>query len=227
MADTSIGFAFDESRSGWAKEHVADAHEIALVQALVAGNESAYEQLIARFERPVYNLVARLIDDPSSASDVVQEVFLKIFRRVNSFRGDCALKTWVYRIAVNEARNQVRWSIRHRHKEVAIETDDGLGGAEWMTDSKPSPLEIAADQETHALIAEVLGQVAPAYRAALVLREVEGLSYEEIAQILETNLGTVKSRIVRGREDLRQRMLEKMDRRAPQAGWRSKGVLAG
>ena len=91
---------------------------------LQAGDEAAYEQLIQRFQGPVYNLAWRLLNNPSDASDVVQEVFLKVFRKVDGFRGDCSLKTWIYRIAVHESYNQRRWFRRHRSQETALETAD-------------------------------------------------------------------------------------------------------
>src|SRR5258708_18546777 len=89
----------------------------ALLAGLRSGSEQSYEILIVRFEQPVFNLISRLMDDPSEAADVVQEVFLKVFRNVASFRGESSLKTWIYRIAVNEARNQRRWFGRHRRQE--------------------------------------------------------------------------------------------------------------
>ena len=209
MRQTSIALKLDLTHDGQtagAREN-ADA-EKELVAALCAGEESAYEALIERFERPVYNLVARLTDDHSDAADITQEVFLKVFRGVGSFRGGCSLKTWVYRIAVNEARNHHRWFSRHRRKEVGIEApdDEHLGGIDWIADPGRSPLQVTLDHESHAMVEAALAAVNPSYREALVLREVEGLSYEEIAQIMDISLGTVKSRIVRGREDLRERM---------------------
>ena len=228
MADLAFQFdAFD----GAPATPQADAAEKTLIRELCEGRESAYEALIQRFERPVYSLAARLTDDPADTADVVQEVFLKVFRSIGSFRGDCSLKTWIYRIAVNESRNQLRWFLRHRHKEVGMEQpaenrDDEHGPMDWMADKGPSPLEVAVDHETREMVEQALAQVTPTYRAALVLREVEGLSYDEIAQILEVTLGTVKSRIVRGREELRERMARRM--KAPRAAaWKPRDVMAG
>jgi RNA polymerase sigma-70 factor (ECF subfamily) len=153
-------------------------------------------------------------------ADVVQEVFLKVFRKVNGFRQESSLKTWIYRIAVNEARNHQRWFMRHRGREVELEPalKDRAGVQDWAPDPGRNPYEIALDHETEALIESALGRVSPNYRAALVLREVEGLSYEEIADILRISLGTVKSRILRGRESLRKRLTERLDGTAP-AEW--------
>lgn len=202
MADTAIGLPFEIPREASA----ACERDCALVDRLRDCDEAAYEILISRFERPVFNLVRRLMEDPSEAPDVVQEVFLKIFRNVGTFRRESSLKTWIYRIAVNEARNHRRWFGRHCRQEVGLETerDDTYAVGDHLTDPGRSPFELALDHETQALLEAALGDVQPNFRAALVLREIEGLSYEEIAQILDLSLGTVKSRILRGREALKE-----------------------
>jgi RNA polymerase sigma-70 factor (ECF subfamily) len=186
--------------SGWAEDRT-------LAQALRSGEEAAYEALILRFEQPVFGMVARLLEDPADAPDVVQEVFLKVFRNISHFRGDSSLKTWIYRIAINEARNQRRWFGRHRGKESQLEpAADAQGHGEWLADPARGPYEVALDHEVQTLMEEALKRISGTYRTALVLREVEELSYEEIAAILEISLGTVKSRILRGREALRREL---------------------
>ena len=207
----------------------AGADERALIAELCAGEEAAYEALIERFERPVFNLVNRLTGDSADVPDVVQEVFLKVFRKVGSFRGDSSLKTWVYRIAVNESRNHRRWFGRHRKQEVAIEPrpDGDESRQEWLPDPGRSPLELAIDHEREALIEAALGQINPNFRAVLVRREIEDLDYREIAEILEVTLGTVKSRILRGREALRRRLAEyRKQEETAHAGWRARTVIA-
>ena len=196
----------------------ASAHqdESVLVEGLRAGDERAYEQLILRFQQPVFNLVSRLMDDPTDASDVVQEVFLKVFRNITSFRGQSSLKTWIYRIAVNEGHNHRRWFTRHRKQEVGLEAE--IEGSrtyqETLPDLSRSPFDSASDHETHALIEEALIVLNPNFRAAVILRDIEDLSYEEIADILRVSLGTVKSRILRGREALRSALLERLAERS-------------
>jgi RNA polymerase sigma-70 factor (ECF subfamily) len=203
VADTTVGFEFAAREVAALR---ASEAELSLVEGLRACQEAAYETLIHCYERPVFNLVSRLMDNPADAPDVVQEVFLKVFRNVGSFRGESSLKTWIYRIAVNEARNHLRWFGRHRRQEVGLDPEPGetFGCREWLPDPGPSPFEVALDHETSAMIEAALAQVNPHFRAALVLREIEGLSYEEIAEILEISLGTVKSRILRGRDALRK-----------------------
>jgi RNA polymerase sigma-70 factor (ECF subfamily) len=215
VADTTVGFQFDTCTSdGVALEALGAQRttlredESALIRDLCAGVETAYETLIQRFEQPVFNIISRLMDDPSDAPDVVQEVFLKIFRNIGSFRRDSSLKTWIYRIAVNEGRNQRRWFSRHRRQEVGLDADPGeaRGYQDWLPDPGRSPLDAAVDRETELLIEAALAKVNPTFRAALVLREIEGLSYEEIGEILDISLGTVKSRILRGRDLLRKHL---------------------
>jgi RNA polymerase sigma-70 factor (ECF subfamily) len=205
VADTTVGFQFDAALRVFGSLG-SEVEESALLAGLRCGDEAAYEVLIQRYEKPVYSLVGRLVDDPADAADAVQEVFLKVFRKIGGFRGESSLKTWIYRIAVNEARNQRRWFGRHRKREVGLEPAPGesLGCGDWLEDQQRSPYEIALDHETRALIEDALKEVSPSFRAALVLREIEGLSYEEIAEILEISLGTVKSRILRGRDALRK-----------------------
>ncbi len=169
------------------------------------GSEDAYEILIQRYQQPVYSLVCRLMNDPGDAPDIVQEVFLKVFRNMGAFRGNSSLKTWIYRIAVNEAYNHRRWFCRHQRQEVALGSEEGTPNyAGSMTDPGRSPFEQAADHETRALVEQALEKLNPKFRAAVVLRDIEDLSYEDIATVLDVSLGTVKSRIMRGREALRK-----------------------
>lgn len=192
----------------------SDAHreDEILVEDLRAGVDSAYETLIERYQQPVYNLVFRLLDDPSETPDVVQEVFLKVFRSVGNFRGNSSLKTWIYRIAYNEAWNHRRWFTRHRRQEVGLErdSDGGAGFSDVLSDPGRSAFDIVSDRETRALIEEALGDLNPVFRAAVVLRDMEDLSYEEIAEVLGVSLGTVKSRIVRGREALKKELSSRL-----------------
>jgi RNA polymerase sigma-70 factor, ECF subfamily len=212
VADSLVGFQLDVSTAVRAREE-----DSVLLQGLRAGEESAYEALIQRFEQPIYNIVSRLLDDPSDAADVVQEVFLKVFRNVASFRGESSIKTWIYRIAVNEGRNQRRWFSRHRRQEVNLEAEEpGEGCSQrnyqnFLPDPGRSPFDVTLDHETQLLIEAALAQVNPKFRAALVLREIEGLSYEEIGAILEISLGTVKSRILRGRDALKKHLAGRLE----------------
>jgi RNA polymerase sigma-70 factor, ECF subfamily len=193
------------------QEAVLEDHR--LVSALQAGDEHAYEQLIERFQNPVYNLAYRLLNDQADASDVAQEVFLKIFRNVGNFRGDSSLRTWVYRIAVNESHNRRRWLFRHRRGETGIDEtfEDSDSREKPLMDSGETPFDFTVNREALGLLEEALACINPVFRAALVLREIEDMSYDEIAEILEVSIGTVKSRIVRGREALRRNLATRLD----------------
>lgn len=185
--------------------------DLELIEGLRTGREEAYETLIAKYQQPVYNLVYRLLNDPADANDVVQEIFLKIFRNINTFRGQSSLKTWVYRIAVNEAHNHRRWFCRHRKQEIGLEREeDDRSYQDTLSDPGKTPFQIAADDEAQHILEAAMKGLNPTFRAAVVLRDIEDLSYEEIAEILQINLGTVKSRIMRGRESLRQTLTARL-----------------
>lgn len=193
------------------QEAALDDHR--LLSGLQSGDEKAYEELIQRFQTPIYNLAYRLVNDPSDASDVLQEVFLKVFRNVDLFRGDSSLKTWVYRIAVNESHNRRRWLARHRRGETGIDEtgDDSEGRERALKDPTESPFDFTVNREAQLLLEEGLAALNPVFRTALVLREIEDMSYEEIAGILDVSIGTVKSRILRGRDALRKYLATRLD----------------
>ena len=193
---------------------VARPDELELMAGLRQGREEAYERLITIYQQPVFNLVYRLLSDPSDTGDVVQEVFLKVFRNIHAFRGQSSLKTWIYRIALNEAHNRRRWFARHRRQEVELENEDDHSRSyqETLADTGSSPFDLTLSSEAYALLEEALAALSPAFREAVVLRDMEELSYEEIADVLNISLGTVKSRILRGREALRKELLGRLNR---------------
>ncbi len=189
------------------------SEEASVVAELKAGSEQAYEWLIARFHQPVYSLVARLVHDPADAADTTQEVFLKVYRGMGSFHGNASLKTWIYRIAIREASNQGRWWFRHKRRETSMDapiSEAAEGGEATLLDTLPdpgaSPLQCLARSEARARVESELRQLPEPYRTAVVLRDLEELSYEEVADVLGVSLGTVKSRLMRGREALKKRL---------------------
>ena len=189
----------------------ARSQEAAIVEALKAGSEEAYAWLIGEFQQPVYGLVYRIVNDPADAADTTQEVFLKVFRGMKHFQGESSLKTWIYRIALHEAANRRRWWFRHKAYETSIEPAESEGAsAEAMqialTDPADSPFDNVAHREVRSKVDEALRQVPEPYRTTLILRDLEEMRYEEIAEVLEISLGTVKSRLTRGREALKQRL---------------------
>src|SRR5256885_3612229 len=201
--------------------------ESALIQELKAGSEEAYAWLVGEFHQPVYSLVYRILTDPADAADTTQEVFLKIFRGMNHFHGESSLKTWIYRIAIHEASNRRRWWFRHKSKETSVEQTEGdaqsYSSADVnlaLVDRHKSPFETVADHEVQARVEAELRNVPEPYRTAVVLRDIEDLSYEQIAEITQVSLGTVKSRITRGRDALRKRLNEYVRQVGPELGLR-------
>src|ERR1035437_9462909 len=184
--------------------------EAALVNELRAGSEEAFAWLIAHYHQPIYSLLARTVHDRADAADLAQEVFVKVFRGVGSFHGESTLRTWIYRIALHEASNQRRWWMRHKQQEVAIEqemTEMESGQparlVDVLTDPGESPYEKAEHEENRARVEAALKQVPEPFRTTLILRDIEGFVYEEVAEMQGVNLGTVKSRLVRGRAALK------------------------
>lgn len=196
----------------WASAWEMRPEDASIVAELKAGNEDAYTRLIAQYHQAIYNLVYRILDDPTDASDTTQEVFIKVFRGMSSFHCESSLKTWMYRIAIHEASNRRRWFFRHKVQELSIEPvqDDREGYSSSLRDSlvdaAESPFETVSRGQVRARVEQVLQELPEHYRTAVVLRDIEDLSYNEIATITETSLGTVKSRLVRGREALRKRL---------------------
>ena len=191
----------------------AAAEDQALVAALKAGSEDAFALLIAQYSQPIYSLIARSLTDPADAPDVTQEVFIKVFRSIGSFHGDCTLRTWMYRIAIHQAANQRRWWSRHRRQEVAIDApvsaeasgeDDALCLSALLADRADSPYDQLASAQVRQRVEDALRQVPEAFRVVVILREIEGFSYDEISDVLKLPAGTVKSRLTRGRTALKE-----------------------
>jgi len=186
--------------------------EASLVADLKAGNEDAFGILIAQYHQPLFSLIARSLTDPADAADITQEVFIKVFRSIRSFHGESSLRTWLYRIALHEASNQRRWWSRHKRQELTIDTphesgdaeDDGLPLIARLADTGSSPFDHAAQVELRHNVEAALREIPEVFRTVVVLREIEGFSYEEIAEIVNVNIGTVKSRLTRGRTALRE-----------------------
>ncbi len=199
------------------------AEEAAIVSDLKAGSEDAYAWLIARFQQPVFSLVVRILNEPADAADTTQEVFLKIFKGIQRFNGSSSLRTWVYRIALHEASNRRRWWSRHKSRETSIQRTDNhelsIGQVsldEMLVDPGKSPFERMVNGELKALVEAELKLVAEPFRTTILLRDIEELSYEEIAEVMEVSLGTVKSRVTRGREALKKRLEKHLPELGPE-----------
>jgi len=185
---------------GWPE--IADS-EAVLVQRCAAGDETASEELVAEHQRTVVQLATNLLGDREEALDLSQEVFLRVFRTIHRFRGQSSLRTWIYRIAVNQARNRHRfWRRRHRADQVSLDEHVALHG-DVFSRIEPTPERVLAQKELAARLRDALDELPFEQRTAIVLREIDGLSYEEIAYSLHLAIGTVKSRLTRARQALR------------------------
>jgi RNA polymerase sigma-70 factor, ECF subfamily len=184
--------------SDWASALSWGRDEAELVHELQAGSETAFDWLVTHYHAPVYNLILSMLGDTSDAADGSQEVFLKAFRGIRKFRQGSSLKTWLYRIAIREALNHKRWFKRHLQKNVSIDAEPAEGQARIeILDLGATPFEQLASHEIQVAVQD-------AFRSAVILRDLEGLSYEEVAEVLECSVGTVKSRILRGRRALKE-----------------------
>jgi RNA polymerase sigma-70 factor (ECF subfamily) len=182
--------------------------EAALVQRCVEAEESACTELVAEHQRMVVQLAMNLLGDRDEALDLSQEVFLRVFRTLHCFRGQSSLRTWIYRIAVNQARNRHRfWRRRHRADQVSLDQHIAIHG-EFLSGRESTPDRMFAQKELAIRLQQALDALPFDQRTAVVLREIDGLSYEEIAFSLGVAVGTVKSRLTRARQTLRSELRE-------------------
>ena len=198
--------------------------ETALVEELRAGSEEAFAWLIAHYHQPIYSLLARMVHNRADAADLTQEVFVKVFRGIKGFHGESSLRTWIYRIALREASNQRRWWMRHQQQEIPIEQEMAEGESarpvllkDMLVDPAESPYDMALHGENRERVERALRQVPEPYRSTLILRDIEGFVYEEVAAMQGVNLGTVKSRLVRGRACLKALLTQPMPGSKPKA----------
>jgi RNA polymerase sigma-70 factor, ECF subfamily len=182
--------------------------EATLVQRCAEGDEVACADLVAEHQRMVIQLAMNLLGDRDEALDLSQEVFLRVFRTIYRFRGQSSLRTWIYRIAVNQARNRHRfWRRRHRADQVSLDQHIATHG-EFRSSGELTPDRVLAQKELAARLQHALDHLPFDQRTAIVLREIDGLSYEEIAYSLGVAVGTVKSRLTRARQALRLELRE-------------------
>jgi len=182
--------------------------EASLVQRCAAGDEAAYAELVAEHQRMVVQLAVNLLGDRDEALDLSQEVFLRVFRTIHRFRGQSSLRTWIYRIAVNQARNRHRfWRRRHRADQVSLDAHVAAHG-DFCSAGESGPDRMLARKELAERLYHALDTLPFDQRTAIVLREIDGLSYDEIAFSLGVAVGTVKSRLTRARQALRLELRE-------------------
>ena len=184
--------------------------EAQFIERLKRGDALAFEKLVHERSGEIYGLLYRLTENGEEARDLTQETFLRAFQSIGHFRGDSDLRTWIYRIAINQARNRWRWWRRRRRDatvsldSTASESGQAVGATLAETSDNPEQQTLAHEREM--VLRSALQRVGRAYRETLILRDIEGFTYEEIAETLGTNVGTVKSRLARGRQELRKKL---------------------
>lgn len=190
--------------------HARTSAEAEFIDKLKSGDADAFDLLITRYSADIYALLYRLTEDAEEACDLTQETFLSVLKAIKAFRGDAELKTWLFRIAVNHSRNRFRWWKR-RKRDKTISLDATIGDTETrihetIEGNAENPEESAMQHERETALTKALLDLPDIFRETIVLCDIEGMSYEDIARSLDINIGTVKSRIARGREELRRRL---------------------
>lgn len=170
-----------------------------LISLASRGDQFAFEQLLDHYQKPVYHQALRLVGNPEDAADVTQEVFIKVWKHLPSFRGESSFSTWLYRLTDNAALDLIR---REKKRRGDSSLDDEEGALPLPADPAPTPHQAIEQKELHQAVAEGLAQLSEEHRQVLVMREINGLSYEQIGSILDLSPGTVKSRIARARISL-------------------------
>ena len=186
-----------------------NAEESRFVARLQANEDAAYDELVRTYNASIFHVAYRMLGDSAEASDVVQDIFLKVFRNIDGFKGEAALKTWIFRIAFSEILNRLRrWKRRYRFATVSIDDQpNGGGSGHHIADSRPTPEEALESKEQERAIQLALSKLSRDHRSIIVLRDIEGFSYTEIADVLGVSIGTVKSRLARARGDLKKSLM--------------------
>jgi RNA polymerase sigma-70 factor, ECF subfamily len=210
--DQSTTFDQEELKTVAVATHssVVSNAEIEFIESLKAGDSRAFDIFVNRYSPKVYALLFRLTENPQEAEDLTQDTFLRALKAIKNFRGEADLKTWLFRIAINESKNRWRWWKR-RKSDLTISLDAEIGFtetplSETIAAGCENPETEILRREREFQLKKVLRELPPNFREVIILRDIEGLSYEEIAVALSTNVGTIKSRIARGREELRKKL---------------------
>jgi RNA polymerase sigma-70 factor (ECF subfamily) len=183
------------------------SEETLFVLRLKANEDAAYDELVRSYHTSMYQVAYRMLGDSAEASDVVQDIFLKVFRNIGGFRGQSALKTWMFRIALSEILNRRRfWKRRFRASTVSLD-DSTNGKSIHVRDSDPGPQRALESKEREQAIQGALAKLSEDHRSILILRDIEGFSYTEIAEIAGISIGTVKSRLARARSDMKKSLM--------------------
>jgi len=193
------------------RAHALSGEEALFVARLQVNEDAAYDELVRTYSASFFHVAYRMLGDTAEASDAVQEIFLKVFRNIGGFKGEAALKTWIFKIAFSEILNRLRWwKRRYRYATTSLdEHPNGNGTAPGLNVASlgPSPEEVLQSKEQENAIQQALGKLSRDHRSIIVLRDIEGFSYNEIADVLGVSVGTVKSRLARARADLKKGLM--------------------
>jgi len=194
----------------------ASATDKQLVQRVQKGDRRAFDLLVIKYQQKIMSLISRYVSDADEVQDVAQEAFVKAYRALPNFRGDSAFYTWLYRIAINTAKNYlVSRSRRPPGRDVDLEDAQFMESADQLRDGQ-TPENSLFGEELRAVVNATLADLPDDLRAAVTLREFDGLSYEEIAEVMDCPVGTVRSRIFRAREAIDKRVRAQLDGREPE-----------
>ena len=191
------------------KSLTAASGDADLVVRALAGREDGFEELVRRYQRPIVAYVYRMVGDYDSALDLAQEVFIKVYNSLGRYRPEFKFSTWIYRIAHNASIDHLRRAGNARTEEMEVEGEGGSTYSKPIASKSPTPEQETERGERRAEIEEVVRQLPPAYRELIVLRHSHDLSYDEIAEVTGLPLGTVKNRIFRARECMRELLVER------------------
>jgi len=179
-----------------------------LIKQSISGDVSSFEQLINQYQKMAYNVAYRIMGNEEDAKDMTQEALIKVYKKLKSFRMDASFSTWLYRIVMNTCKDELR---KKKMKVVSIDQSFDTGDGEVqmdLEDEKLGPEDKLIQKETQTMVQEALNQLPEANRIVLVLRDIEGMSYDEISEVLQLPKGTVKSRINRGRQGLKEVIMQ-------------------
>lgn len=182
--------------------------EKALVQQAKAGDRDAFAALVTAYESKIYNLALRYLGNREDAMDASQEVFLRVFRFLPGFQEESGFSTWIYRIGVNVCKDMLTKRSRRNEQSIEMPDEEEESRTAEIADRRYDPAQLMEGQELRAVLADTIAELPEQQREMIVLRDIQGLSYEEIAQVLSLESGTVKSRLSRARENLRKKLLQ-------------------
>ena len=181
-----------------------------LIEQFRNGDQSAFEQLVIRHQRRVYNLAYRITGLPDEAQELAQEIFIKVYQKLDTFRGEAAFTTWLYQVAANHSKNKLKY-LKRRKYYTSSSVDEPIEGANGAIEKQfespaPTPEDLMNSAQLQKIVQEKLSELPDEHRIVLTLRDIQGLDYDQIAKITGLALGTVKSRIHRGRLELKRKL---------------------